>query len=125
MKEGLEAMALLEEAVDKARKAGRSVPAAKRALALAGELVTIPNARGLRSTEILPDPERLPAARRAGNAALVQLLPENASSPCMAHLPCYRNAKVSDGWPCCDSRIARAMPGQPVAQPKSLIARSA
>jgi hypothetical protein len=81
MKEDFEALALLEEAVGKARKAGRSVPAARRALALAGELVTIPNAGSLRSTEILPDPERLPAAHRAVNAALVQLLPENASSP--------------------------------------------
>ena len=36
---------------------------------------------GLRSTEILPDPERLPTARRAVNAALVQLLTKNASSP--------------------------------------------
>ena len=74
--EDFEAMALLEEAVDKASKAGRPVPAAQRALALAGELVTIPNAGGLRSTEILPDPERLPAARRAVNTALVQLLRE-------------------------------------------------
>ena len=67
--------------MDKARKAGRSVAAAQRALALAGELVTIPNAGGLRSTEILPDPERLPTVRRAVNAALVQLLPETASPP--------------------------------------------
>ena len=79
--EDFEAMALLTGAAEKARKAGRSVAAAERALALAEELVTIPNAGGLRSTEILPDPERLPAARRAVNAALVQLLRENASSP--------------------------------------------
>jgi len=79
--EDFEAMALLAEAADKAKKAGRPVAAAERALALAGELVTIPNAGGLRSTEILPDPERLPAARHAVNAALVQLLPEGASRP--------------------------------------------
>lgn len=79
--EDFEAMALLAGAAEKARKAGRSVAAAERALALADELVTIPNAGGLRSTEILPDPERLPTARRAVNAALIQLLPETASPP--------------------------------------------
>ncbi|MCX6916547.1 MAG: DUF4091 domain-containing protein, partial [Verrucomicrobia bacterium] len=79
--EDFEAMTLLAGAAEKARKAGRSVAAAERALALAEELVTIPNAGGLRSTEILPDPERLPATRRAVNAALIQLLPENASPP--------------------------------------------
>ncbi len=35
---------------------------------------TLPNAGGMRSTEILPDPDRLPAVRKAVNAALVDLL---------------------------------------------------
>jgi hypothetical protein len=59
------------------------VPAAERALALARELVTIPNAGGLRSTEILPNPERVPAVRKAVNAALVRLTSQEprASAP--------------------------------------------
>lgn len=78
VREGLEdheALAMLQEAAAKAKQAGRSVAAAERALAMARDLVTIPNAGGLRSTQILPDPDRIPAIRRAVNAALVALLP--------------------------------------------------
>ena len=57
-----------------AKAAGPSAAAAERALALARELVTIPNAGGLRSTEILPDPDRIPPIRRAVNAALTELM---------------------------------------------------
>ena len=71
--EDYEALALLAELAAKAKQAGRAAPAAERALALARDLVTIPNAGGLRSTEILPDPDRIPAVRKAVNAALVQL----------------------------------------------------
>jgi len=71
--EDYEALALLSELAAKAKQAGRSAPAAERALALAKDLVTIPNAGGLRSTEILPNPDRIPAVRKAVNAALVQL----------------------------------------------------
>jgi hypothetical protein len=71
--EDYEALALLSELAAKAKHAGRSAPAAERALALAKDLVTIPNAGGLRSTEILPNPDRIPAVRKAVNAALVQL----------------------------------------------------
>ena len=62
------------DGMEKARKTGRPVDAAERALAQARELVTIPNAGGLRSSEILPEPDRLPAIRRAVNAALVDLM---------------------------------------------------
>jgi hypothetical protein len=37
--------------------------------------VSIPNAGGLRSTEILPDPDRIPAIRKAVNAAILGLTP--------------------------------------------------
>jgi hypothetical protein len=43
-------------------------------LTAARELVTIPNSSGLRSSENLPDPDKLPAARRLVNAAIVSLL---------------------------------------------------
>jgi len=70
--EDYEALALLAELAAKAKQAGRPAPAAERALAMARDLVTIPNAGGLRSTEILPNPDRIPAIRKAVNAALVQ-----------------------------------------------------
>jgi hypothetical protein len=71
--EDYEALALLAQLAAKAKQAGRPAAAAERALALARDLVTIPNAGGLRSTEILPNPDRIPAIRKAVNAALVQL----------------------------------------------------
>jgi hypothetical protein len=76
--EDYEALALLTELTAKAKQAGRPVPAAERALAMARDLVTIPNAGGLRSTEILPNPDRIPAVRKAVNAALVHLTLEDA-----------------------------------------------
>ena len=76
--EDYEALALLTELAAKAKQAGRPVPAAERALAMAKDLVTIPNASGLRSTEILPYPDRIPAIRKAVNAALVDLTLESA-----------------------------------------------
>lgn len=69
-----EALSLLAEWTAKAKQAGRSAPAAERALAMARDLVAIPNAGGLRSTEILPNPDRIPAIRKAVNAALVHLI---------------------------------------------------
>lgn len=77
VREGLEdyeALALLANLVEKARTSGKSCTAGERALALARELVTIPNAGGLRSTAILPDPDKLPTIRKAVNAAIVGLL---------------------------------------------------
>jgi hypothetical protein len=77
VREGLEdyeALAMLADLAAKAKQAGQSTTAAERALAMARELVTIPNAGGLRSTEILPDPDRIPQIRKAVNAALAGLL---------------------------------------------------
>ncbi len=76
VREGLqdyEALRLLSERVEIGRKAGRSVVNGEKALALARSLVVIPNAGGNRSSEILPNPDRVPAVRRAVNDALVEL----------------------------------------------------
>ena len=76
IREGLEdyeAMALLADLAAKAKAQGKSTAAADRALQMARDLVTIPNAGGLRSSEILADPDRIPAIRKAVNAAIVQL----------------------------------------------------
>ena len=80
VREGLEdyeALAMLADLANRAKQAGKPAPAAERALALARDLVTIPNAGGLRSTEILPNPNRVPEIRKAVNAALVTLLNGN------------------------------------------------
>ncbi len=69
-----DALALLAELAAKAKEAGRPSAAAERALALARDLVVIPNAGGLLSTEILPNPDRIPDVRKAVNAALIRLL---------------------------------------------------
>jgi hypothetical protein len=69
-----EALSLLADLATQAKASGRSVTAAERALTLARDLVTIPNAGGLRSTEILPQPDRVPAIRKAVNGALVDLI---------------------------------------------------
>jgi hypothetical protein len=69
-----EALSLLTKLTMQAKQAGRSSPAAERALAMAKDLVAIPNAGGMRSTEILPQPDRVPATRKAVNAALVELI---------------------------------------------------
>ncbi|MBN2506410.1 MAG: DUF4091 domain-containing protein [Verrucomicrobia bacterium] len=72
--EDFEVLTLLAQAAAKARAKGQPTDAADHALAMAHDLVTIPNTGGLRSTAILPDPDRLPAARRAVNAALAALM---------------------------------------------------
>jgi hypothetical protein len=69
-----EALSLLAELAAKVKQAGRSAAAADHALAMAKDLIAIPNAGGLRSTEILPNPDRIPAIRKTVNAALVQLI---------------------------------------------------
>jgi len=77
IREGLEdheALALLAELVEKAKRDGQPCVAGERALAMARDLVTIPNAGGLRSTEILPDPDRIPAIRKTVNEAIVRML---------------------------------------------------
>lgn len=72
--EDYEALSLLADLVSKAKPASKSVAAGERALAMARDLVTIPNAGGLRSSEILPNPDKVPQIRKAVNAALVRLL---------------------------------------------------
>ncbi len=79
-----EALQLLAARAARAARTGRPSPAAERALARARELVVIPNAGGLRSTEILPDPGRVPAVRNAVNAALVELLARAPAAPSSA-----------------------------------------
>jgi hypothetical protein len=77
VREGLEdyeAIQLLAETMRSVRDKGPGSVAGGRALQMARELVTIPNAGGLRSSEILPDPDRVPRVRKAVNAALVELL---------------------------------------------------
>ncbi len=71
--EDFEAISILKEAVAVAKGAGRSAVEGERALAMVENLVSIPNAGGLRSTEILPNPDAIPAIRRAVNAAIVNL----------------------------------------------------
>ena len=75
-----EALALLTDWAAKARQTGRPSAAAERALAAVRGLVAIPNAGGMRSTEILLDPDRVPAIRRAVNAALVGLSSQRNAS---------------------------------------------
>ncbi len=69
-----EALALLNDFTAKAKQAGRPASVAERALAMARDLVAIPNAGGLRSTEILANPNRVSAVRKAVNAALTELI---------------------------------------------------
>ncbi len=79
VREGLEdyeAMAILAGLVAKAKPASAAAKAGAAALAQAKELVAIPNAGGLRSTEILPNPDQIPAIRKAVNAAIVRLMRE-------------------------------------------------
>ncbi|MFC1717700.1 glycoside hydrolase domain-containing protein [Candidatus Poribacteria bacterium] len=54
--EDYEYLYLLKQNIDIAKERGVDTSAAERALAAAEDLVTIPNAGGLRSTEIMPDP---------------------------------------------------------------------
>jgi len=71
--EDYEALTILAQLVEKTKNEKHSAAAGEAALKMAKELVTIPNAGGLRSTEILPDPARIPAIRKAVNAAILQL----------------------------------------------------
>jgi hypothetical protein len=73
--EDYEYLHLLRERTARAKASGRPVVAAERALAAAAELVTIPNAGGRFSTQILPDPERLYRVREQVAAAVEGLPP--------------------------------------------------
>ncbi|MFH1266852.1 MAG: glycoside hydrolase domain-containing protein, partial [Planctomycetota bacterium] len=71
--EDYEYLFLLRRLVTEAKSAGRDTSEADAAMALAAELVTIPNAGGLRSSQILPDPEAVYQVRRALAAAIEKL----------------------------------------------------
>ena len=64
---------MLSDLVGKAKQSGHPSVPGEHALSLARDLVSIPNAGGLRSSEILPDPDRVLAVRHEVNAALVEL----------------------------------------------------
>jgi hypothetical protein len=55
--EDYEYLYLLQDAIARARRSGRDVAAAEGVLAEAQRLVEIPNAGGLQSTRVLPDPD--------------------------------------------------------------------
>lgn len=76
VREGLEdyeALMLLEQAVRTANASGKPTSAAEAVLTRAKALVPIPNAGGLRSTDILPDPDAVPQVRAAVYTALSKL----------------------------------------------------
>ena len=54
-------------------RAAQAIRNGKAALDRARDMVTIPNAGGCRSTEILPDPDVVPAVRRAVAEQIVRL----------------------------------------------------
>ena len=71
--EDFEYLYMLRAAIQRAKAAGRDTAAAERALAHAGELVTIPNAGGLQSTRILPDPDAVLEVKEAVAEAIENL----------------------------------------------------
>ena len=71
--EDYEYLYLLRHLIDKARAAGKDTTSAQKAMDFAQELVTIPNAGGRYSTRILPDPDRVFAARERVAEAIEQL----------------------------------------------------
>ena len=85
--EDYEALTMLADLAARAKQSGRASPEAEQALAMARDLVRIPNAGGLRSTEILPDPARVPAVRKAVNAGLVRLISQRGAAPHRALAP--------------------------------------
>ncbi|MBC7326845.1 DUF4091 domain-containing protein [bacterium] len=63
--EDYEYLYLLRELVDKGLREGKDVSEGKKALELAGQLVTIPNSGGRLSTKLLPNPEKVYEVRDA------------------------------------------------------------
>jgi hypothetical protein len=59
--------------IAKARAAGKDVGEAQIAMARAARLVTIPNAGGLRSSKILPDPAEVYVVKEKLGAAIESL----------------------------------------------------
>jgi len=71
--EDYEYLYLLRRLVRDAKSAGRDTTAAERALAEAAALITIPNAGGLRSSQILPDPQAVYRVRASLAGAIETL----------------------------------------------------
>ena len=71
--EDYEYLHLLRRLVAEAKSAGRDTTEADGALGLAAELVTIPNAGGLQSSKILPDPEAVYRVREALASRIEQM----------------------------------------------------
>ena len=63
--EDYEYLYLLRNLIAKAKAAGNSTTEAEKAMRLAADLVTIPNAGGRYSTQILPDPDAVLRAKEA------------------------------------------------------------
>jgi len=64
---------LLKQRIEAAKKKGKDTASAEAALEKVKGLVTIPNAGGLRSTEILPDPDAVFEIRRRAAEEIVKL----------------------------------------------------
>ncbi|HIE52755.1 MAG TPA: DUF4091 domain-containing protein, partial [Armatimonadetes bacterium] len=71
--EDYEYFCLLRERIAAAQQRGMDTTAAEQALEQVRALVTIPNPGGLRSTELLPDPEAVFTLRRAVAEQIVRL----------------------------------------------------
>ncbi|MCC6446659.1 MAG: DUF4091 domain-containing protein [Armatimonadetes bacterium] len=71
--EDYEYYVLLENAIRQAGKRGINTAEAKRALNAARSLVNIPNAGGMHSTEIMPDPDAVYRVRQAVAVQIVRL----------------------------------------------------
>ena len=71
--EDYEYFVLLGNLIAKGKTAGVNTTEAARALDAVRDLVTIPNAGGYRSTDIMPDPDAIPSARRAVAEQIVAL----------------------------------------------------
>jgi len=71
--EDYEYLYLLRGLIHDAKSAGRDTTAAEKALAEAADLVTIPNAGGLQSSKILPDPEAVYRVRDSLAGAIEKL----------------------------------------------------
>jgi hypothetical protein len=71
--EDYEYLFLLRQYIEAAKKQDLDITAAERYMAAAEELVTIPNAGGLMSTEIMPNPDALVEMRQRIGEEIVRL----------------------------------------------------
>jgi hypothetical protein len=71
--EDFEYLYLLQQLIAKAKAAGNDITEAQKAMARAARLVTIPNAGGLRSSKILPDPTEVYVVKEQLGAAIESL----------------------------------------------------